>query len=100
MLAAPARRSPEAHLMVLSGGDAGLRLGEIVAVEWRDLDLHARRLTVQRSDWLGQVTAPKSGRSRRLPLTQRLTAALKARRHLRSGAGVLRTVERRSRAIK
>ena len=43
----------------------------------------ARRLTVQRSEWLGHVTVPKGGRSRQLPLTQRLTAALKAARHLR-----------------
>jgi integrase len=69
--------------MVLAGGDAGLRLGEIVALEWRDIDLAARRLTVERSDWLGHVTVPKGGRSRQLPLTQRLTAALKAARHLR-----------------
>ena len=67
----------------VGGGDAGLRLGEIVALEWRDLDLAARRLTVQRSDWLGHVTVPKGGRSRQLPMTQRLTAALKAARHLR-----------------
>ena len=64
--------------MVLLGGDAGLRLGEIVALEWRDVDLAARRLTVQRSDWHGHVTVPKGGRSRQLPMTQRLTAALKA----------------------
>ena len=57
--------------MVLLGGDAGLRLGEIVAVEWRDIDLGARRLTVQRSDWRGHVTVPKGGRSRQLPTTQR-----------------------------
>jgi hypothetical protein len=28
-------------------------LGEIIALEWRDLDLTARRLTVQRSEWQG-----------------------------------------------
>jgi integrase len=77
-------RSPEAYLMVLLGGEAGLRLGEIVALEWGDVDLHARRLCVQRSDWRGHVTVPKGGRSRRLPTTQRLTSALKAFRHLRS----------------
>jgi integrase len=44
----------------------------------------ARRLTVQRSDWLGHVTVPKGGRSRQLPMTHRLTATLKASRHLRS----------------
>ena len=70
--------------MVVLRGDPGLRLGEIVALEWRDLDLAARRLTVQRSDWLGHVTVPKGGRSRQLPMTQRLTAALKAARNLRS----------------
>ena len=73
-----------AHRMVLLGGDAGLRLGEIVALQWGDVDLHARRLIVQRSDWCGHVTVPKGGRSRRLPMTQRLTSALKASRHLRS----------------
>jgi len=75
---------PKAYLMVLLGGDAGLRLGEIIALEWRDVELGARRLTVRRSEWLGHVTVPKGGRSRRLPMTQRLTAALKAARHLRS----------------
>src|SRR3954471_1721342 len=78
------KRGTDAYLMVLAGGDAGLRLGEIVALEWRDIDLAARRLTVERSDWLGHVTVPKGGRSRQLPLTQRLTAALKTSRHLRS----------------
>ena len=70
--------------MALLGGDAGLRLGEILAVEWRDVELGARRLTVQGAEWLGHVTVPKGGRSRRLPMTQRLTAALKTARHLRS----------------
>ena len=77
------KRGTDAYLMVLAGGDAGLRLGEIIALEWRDIDLAARRLTVERSDWLGHVTVPKGGRSRQLPMTQRLTAALKGARHLR-----------------
>jgi integrase len=78
------KRGSDTYLMVLLGGDAGLRLGEIVALEWTDVDFHARRLTVQRSDWCGQVTVPKGGRSRRLPMTQRLTSALNASRHMRS----------------
>jgi len=83
LLTVARKRGTEAYLMVLAGGDAGLRLGEIIALEWRDIDLTARRLSVQRSDWQGHVTAPKSGRSRQLPMTQRLTAALKGSRHLR-----------------
>jgi integrase len=71
----------------LAGGDAGLRLGEIVALEWRDIDLAARRLTVERSDSLGHVTVPKGGRSRQHPLTKRLTEAPKAARHLQCERG-------------
>src|SRR5438874_5140137 len=73
-----------AHLIVLLGGDAGLRCGEMMALEWRDLDLHKRQLCVQRSDWKGHVTVPKGGRLRYVPLTRRLAAALRGQRHLRS----------------
>ena len=84
LLSVGERRGREVHLMILLAGDAGLRLGEIVALEWRDIDFETRRLTVQRADWLGVVSSPKGGRLRRIPLTRRLAAALKGARHLRS----------------
>ena len=73
-----------AKLAVLLGGDAGLRRGEILALEWTDIDFQCTRLTVRRSDWLGHVTALKNGRVRRVPLTKRLAAALNSHRHLSS----------------
>jgi integrase len=73
-----------AHVIVLLAGEAGLRCGEMIALEWRDVDLGKRQLCVQRSDWNGQVTVPKGGRLRYVPLTVRLTAALRDHRHLRS----------------
>jgi integrase len=80
-------RRPEAWktrcALLLAGGDAGLRQGEIVALEWGDVDLVAQTLTVRRSSWRGNVGTPKSGRDRKIPLTARLRAALKAHRHLR-----------------
>ena len=71
-------------LVVLLGGDAGLRCGEIIGLEWADVDLAKRQLCVRQSDWNGQLGTPKSGRLRYVPLTQRLTAALVEHRHLRS----------------
>jgi integrase len=71
-------------LIVLLGGDAGLRCGEMIALEWCDIDLAKRQLCVRQSDWNGQVGTPKSGRLRYLPLTERLAAALAEHRHLRS----------------
>ena len=73
-----------AHLIVLVGGEAGLRCGEMIALEWRDVDLGKRQICVQRSDWNGQVTTPKGGRLRYVPLTIRLAAAFRDHRHLRS----------------
>lgn len=73
-----------AHLIVLLGGDAGLRCGEMMALEWTDIDLIKRMLWVRRSDWKGNVTVPKGGRPRLVPLTNRLTGALRAHRHLKS----------------
>jgi integrase len=74
----------QAYLVVLLGGEAGLRCGEMIALEWPDLDLGKRLLCVRQSDWNGHVTAPKNGRLRHVPLTLRLTDALRTHRHLRS----------------
>jgi integrase len=64
------------------------RFGEMMALEWSDVDLHKRQLTVQHSEWKGHLTATKGGRLRHVPMTERLVAALKAHRHLR-GSRVL-----------
>jgi integrase len=74
----------QARLIMLLGGEAGLRCGEMIALEWADVDFVKPQLCVQRSDWNGQVTAPKGGRLRYVPLTRRLAATLREHRHLRS----------------
>jgi integrase len=70
-------------LIVLLGGEAGLRCGEIMALEWKDVDLNNRQLKVERSDWKGHVTSTKGGRVRYVPMTVRLAQALQQHRHLR-----------------
>jgi hypothetical protein len=75
---------PERRALLLLGSDAGLRQGELVALEWEEVDVVAGTLTVRRSSWHGIVGTPKSGRDRKVPLTVRLRAALRAHRHLRS----------------
>jgi integrase len=75
---------PRTHLIILLGGEAGLRCGEMVALEWKDVDLVNRQLTVSRSDWNGHVPTPKGGLPRHVPMTMRLAAALGEHRHLRS----------------
>ena len=74
---------PNAHLLVLLGGEAGLRMGEMIALEWDNVEFHKMQLHVRRSDWNGHVTVPKGGRPRRIPMTKRLSSALQGHRHLR-----------------
>jgi integrase len=83
LVAAAKAKDAAAYLIVLLGGEAGVRCGEIIALEWTDVDLSKRQLCVQRSEWRGHVTAPKGGRLRYVPLTARLAAALHENRHLR-----------------
>jgi integrase len=79
---AAATHDTEAMAILLVGAEAGLRIGEVKALKWEDIDFTRRILTVNRRDWRGKLGPPKSGKIRRIPLTSRLQAALKAHRHL------------------
>jgi integrase len=83
LVEAARKRGKDAYLIVLLGGEAGLRRGEITALDWGDVDLKKRQVCVKRSVWKGHTELPKGGRLRYVPLTQRLTAALQVSRHLR-----------------
>jgi integrase len=83
LVEAARKRSHDAYLVVLLGGEAGLRCGEIAALEWGDVDLKKRQLCIQRAVWKGHTASPKGGRLRYVPMTQRLAAALHTARHLR-----------------
>jgi integrase len=43
----------DTYFIVLLGGEAGLRCGEIIALEWDDVDLPKRQICVQRADGMG-----------------------------------------------
>ena len=74
---------PEWRPMVVLALNTGLRLGELLGLQWDDCDLVARRILVRRSSWHGVVGTPKSGRQREVPLNGRAVTALKEHRHLR-----------------
>ncbi|HEU4535808.1 MAG TPA: site-specific integrase [Polyangiaceae bacterium] len=67
---------PHARLALLLAADAGLRLGEVRGLRWRDVDLDAGVLVVRRTIYHGEVDTPKSGHERMVPLTPRLARAL------------------------
>jgi integrase len=56
----------------------GLRMGELIALRWRDVDFDRQLLRVYGSYSLGTLTAPKSGLSRAVPLADQVVVRLKA----------------------
>jgi integrase len=88
LVEAARKTDPRALLVVLLGGEAGLRRGEIMALEWTRVDFNRRQLTIDQAEWKGHVGLPKGNKMRMVPMTTRLTEALRAHRHLR-GSRVL-----------
>jgi integrase len=83
LVAAAERVDPKVHAMVLLGGDAGLRRGEMMGLRLADVNHHDGLLHVRKAVWKGVVDSPKSGRTRHVPMTRRLAEALESIRHLR-----------------
>jgi integrase len=60
----------------------GLRIGELLALKWEDVDLKVGRLVVRRTLWTNVEGTPKGGKRREVPLSHQTVAMLKAHRHL------------------
>jgi integrase len=91
LLAAAEHDWPEWCPFLLTLARAGLRLGEAVGLEWRDVDFDQRVLIVRRSVNHRQrrVSAPKNGKGRRVDLSRQLAASLWAHKSLREAEAVL-----------
>jgi integrase len=64
--------------MIVLALNTGLRIGEILALQWADVDLVVGRLVVRRNlNDDGSVGTPKSGKNRELPLNDLAVAALR-----------------------
>ncbi len=61
------RLDPRHHIMVLLGGDAGLRPGEVRALQWVSIDFRRRFLTVELAEYDGVVALPKHDKIRQVP---------------------------------
>ena len=66
----------------------GLRIGEVIALRWQDIDLSRRRVHVRRRYYRGTFASPKSKYGRRdVPLTSRLAQELELRWMLEDDVG-------------
>jgi integrase len=69
--------------MVAVGLRCGLRQGELLGLQWSDVDLDNARLRVKRTVYRGKVGSPKGGRWREINLGDDVLGVLKAHKHNR-----------------
>jgi integrase len=85
---------PEWHAWVLCALRTGLRLSELLAVQWGDVDWRGRFIYVQRGFVRGKLTSPKNHQVRRVDLSPELRTVLRLWRRQQSqkwfSLGVLR----------
>ncbi len=76
---------PTDLVIYLTAATTGLRMGELLALQWKDVDWSAGSIRVRRSYTRGAFSTPKSAKSARVvPLTDRLAGALE--RHHQASA--------------
>ncbi len=75
-LAAIQEVRPRWYPFFLTALRTGLRMGELAALRWADVDLTSRKVHVRRSYSHGTETTPKSGKGRSVPMTAVLYTAL------------------------
>jgi integrase len=86
ILRAAEKLGPRWYAAVCLAGEAGLRVGEVKAIRWReDIDLVARTVTVNRQVLCRKFGTPKGRTRRTIPMTDRLYEALRAAATMREG---------------
>lgn len=77
-----AAASDQDRAVYLTAAFTGLRMGELIALRWGDVDFNTEALHVYSSYSLGTLTAPKSGLTRTVPMAEQVRDLLKAHKKL------------------
>ncbi len=82
-LEAMRRHEPAWYPFFLAAFLTGMRLGELLALQWGDIDFKSGTILVRRNYVCKEFKPPKSGKSREIPMHLELAAVLKSHRHLK-----------------
>ena len=89
LLSTAAERFPRHYALLLCALRTGMRLGELRALQWTDIDFAGRFLMLKRNLVRSELTTPKSVKCRRVDLSRQLTDELIAL-HVREKERTLR----------
>ncbi len=68
--------SEQDRAIYLTAAFTGLRMGELLALRWRDVDFAGQAIRVRASYYAGHLTTPRSGKVRAVPLAPDVAEAL------------------------
>jgi integrase len=86
------RALPEPHSVIFAVGVlAGLRVGEILGLDWADVDLEGRRIRIHQQAQNGRLTCVKDDEARLAPISTSLAPVLAQWRLATGGVGPLFT---------
>lgn len=68
---------PEFYALFLCALRTGMRLGELIALQWGDIDFAGRFITVRRNRVAGKLTSTKNKQRRRVDMSLQLTKTLR-----------------------
>lgn len=87
-----AAADPQWRCIILTACRTGMRIGELLALSWENVDFARARVQVKHSAYLGTIQSTKTGKERSIPLGDDVLAALKEHRRHRTGKFVFGTV--------
>jgi len=74
---------PRHYPLILTLARTGIRFGEGLGLQWKDIDFKGRFITIERSLSKSRIETPKSGQSRKVDMSQQLTDTLRELKHHR-----------------
>jgi len=76
LLKATWKHYPKYYEFLLTALRTGLRLGELIGLQWGDIDFQGQFIEVRRGFVKGRITTPKNHHLRRVDMSNQLTTAL------------------------
>jgi integrase len=77
-LSATRQYAPDEYPLFLCALRTGMRLGELLGLQWGDVDFHGKFIDVRRNLAAGRLTTPKSGKTRRADMSAQLSETLRS----------------------
>jgi integrase len=81
----------EFYEMVLFTLRTGVRVGELMALRWEDIDFDRQNITIRRSIVNGIIGSPKSNKSRQIPLSDDIFSVIKNKKRNLKDSNIWKT---------